>query len=205
MSVDELVQNAVRDALNSQSDLPDALARSISTKVAGNPLISQLDLSEDNRRSLAYEVANALYRIDLASLGVTNPEEIRQHIVGRVVDRFDSHVDHDKRLINESYKECQSSKISTCGGRKGSISASHAEKAQTDGSNELESDIIVAGQDEVSTPDSRGSSESIDDSKNIIDGDNPEEINKMDTAYDDGDNIDESSDREKIDQRKVPR
>lgn len=193
----ELVRRIVREVLKNESNVNSSLARSISSKIAGDPHLDRVEISDDTIEPVAHTVADATYRIDLEDFGVTNPDQVRREIVEKTVESFE---------------------VQTTGSEGNIESGSEDSKADED-------EIIVAGssssesetQPEASTDDSSGASESlsnqstaseskiagsVDDTDDDIIVAEPDNMDAMGTAYDDEESVisnNESNDNDSSD------
>ncbi|WP_435320641.1 hypothetical protein [Haloarchaeobius sp. TZWSO28] len=84
----ELVRETVSDVLEDEPDVDRSLARSIGTKIAGDPALDRVDISEDSIELVVHTVADATYRINLDGFGVADPSQARRNIVEKVHQHF---------------------------------------------------------------------------------------------------------------------
>ena len=77
--VTQLVRDVVVDRL--AGELDKSVARSIATKVAGDPKLDRIDMSSKSIEPIAQIVAKSIYRINLADFGVSKPDRTRRDVV----------------------------------------------------------------------------------------------------------------------------
>lgn len=82
IDVPVIVYEAAKDGLEDYVDDSDEfLVREISSKIAGDPRLDGLDISERSSKSIAKIVAESTHRVNLAEFGIDRQRKAREDIV----------------------------------------------------------------------------------------------------------------------------
>ncbi|EMA07302.1 MULTISPECIES: hypothetical protein [Haloarcula] len=210
----ELVRHIVEEVIQDEQGVNDGLAQSISSKVAGDPELDRVEISEDSLKPVAHTVADATYRVDLAGFGVSNPDRARREIVEGVTQHFAAQTEssengstsnNDQTQTTGTGKQTRSADsdndIIVAGAKEDESNDAPSKRTSisSDSNDQSPEDDMVAATGTGSIEGS-DSDEAVDnsDSDDIIVAE-PDDVDTMGTAYDNKDNDvddDSASDRE---------
>lgn len=201
----ELVRHIVEEVIQDESDVSASLAQSIGSKIAGDPELDRVEISEDSLKPVAHTVADATYRVDLDGFGVSNPDQARRKIVEGVTQQFAAQTDSTDNSSRSNSEQTQTATagkqtgsagsdddIIVAGGKDGEHNNDSSKGASTssDSNNQSAEDNAI-----VTTGTESKSDEAVEnsDSDDIIVAE-PDDVDTMGTAYDDKDNdVDDDS------------